>query len=247
MIISLPLLASAESFCSDQTDIASHFQHLTVYLCKSGISFASKLAELSETSETNFTPVFGFIDVGYTSDSESIYRRSGVQPLLQSSLSSPPENPSRRGLTFSAESEELSGLHLLHSFAADIQVHEARNVIVPIAILRSPQPPHSTESNEDRVPVDDNRLEATTPPTATTTPLERRRIHRCLDAGAVDVLTSPLEESTLQRLSVDAYRTKRAAQREQSGFLANRKLRKKSWVGATDQKPYAYLREAMYV
>jgi 3',5'-cyclic-nucleotide phosphodiesterase len=89
----------------------------------------------------------------------------------------------------------LSGLHLLHSFAADIQVHEARNVIVPIAILRSPQP-HSTEANEDRALVEDNRLEETT--TAPPTPLERRRIYRCLDAGAVDVLTSPLEESTLQ-------------------------------------------------
>jgi 3',5'-cyclic-nucleotide phosphodiesterase len=55
-------------------------------------------------------------------------------------------------------------------------------------------------------------------------------------------------------LTVHAYRIYKTAKKEQSAFLASAskfiaaaRRRKQSWVGIEDEKPYAYLREAMYL
>ena len=68
---------------------------------------------------------------------------------------------------------------------------------------------------------------------------------KCVDIGAIDVLTSPLHEDRLCGLSVPAYRAHKEAQRERARFLAQKRIRKRSWLGNTDDKPHAYLREAM--
>jgi 3',5'-cyclic-nucleotide phosphodiesterase len=69
----------------------------------------------------------------------------------------------------------------------------------------------------------------------------------CLEAGALDVVQSPLDKAGILGLTVHAYRIYKAAKKEQAGFLAQaRGRRKQSWVGVEEEeKPYAYMREAM--
>lgn len=71
------------------------------------------------------------------------------------------------------------------------------------------------------------------------------RLTRYVDAGAVDVLTSPMSKTQIQGLAVHAYRVFREVSREDAAFMAQKQNRKLSWVGVDETKPYAYLREAM--
>lgn len=68
---------------------------------------------------------------------------------------------------------------------------------------------------------------------------------RYLDAGAVDVVTSPITNDRLQGLAVHAYRVYKEVVKEKGNFLATKRSRKLSWVGVDQERPYAYLREAM--
>jgi hypothetical protein len=71
------------------------------------------------------------------------------------------------------------------------------------------------------------------------------RLARYLDAGAVDVLMSPVSKDSAHGLVIHAYRMHKEVTREEASFLATKRNRKLSWVGTNDAKPYAYLREAM--
>lgn len=164
------------------------------------------------------------------------------------------EPVARRGMKYSSESEESYGLQLLFHLTSDIQVQDGLKLVVPVAILRPPEPAESgPRAGSSQLPLIMRPFAYSGEPATFPTeqqnadqPIsESKQIARCLDAGAIDVLTSPLEKSRVHGLMVHAYRTRRTAQKELSGFLANRKLRKHSWVGVHDQQPYAYLREAM--
>lgn len=68
---------------------------------------------------------------------------------------------------------------------------------------------------------------------------------RFLDAGAIDVLPSPLGIDRVQGLAVHAYRTYKEVAREEASFVLQKRNRKLSWVGIDEERPYAYLREVM--
>jgi hypothetical protein len=68
---------------------------------------------------------------------------------------------------------------------------------------------------------------------------------RFLDAGAIDVLPSPLGIDRVQGLAVHAYRTYKEVSREAASFVLQKRNRKLSWVGIDEERPYAYLREVM--
>ena len=74
---------------------------------------------------------------------------------------------------------------------------------------------------------------------------DARRILKCVDVGAVEVLSTPLQEDRLQGLVVHAYRAHKEALRERSEYIQKKKVRKLSWLGNNDKRPYAYLREKM--
>ena len=76
---------------------------------------------------------------------------------------------------------------------------------------------------------------------------DSRRVLKSVDLGAVEVVPSPIPEDRLQCLMVHAYRAHREALRERSEYLQKKKVRKLSWLGNNDKRPYAYLREKMYV
>ncbi|GMG09696.1 unnamed protein product [Aspergillus oryzae var. brunneus] len=180
-----------------------------IYLCNVGPSLASKLAELSDDAITTCTPIFAFFDVDLSGEDAGLSRRKsgrGSWPEV-----SPPSPASlRRGFTFSSQSEGAHDLKLLSGLSADIQVQESPNLIVPVAVLRSSaQPPSS-------VPVDPQRNGAIP---------EFQQISKCLDAGAVDVLASPLSKARMQGLVVHAFRARKSALKEQSRFMSRKKLR----------------------
>ena len=201
-----------------------------IYLCQSGASFATKLAELSDRSGSDCTPIFAFFGIDFNSDELNVARRKASRASWADN--GPPSPGSiQRTFTFSSHSDEAPGVGLLSGVSNDIQVQGGPKLVIPIAILRVARSdaPEPTSEPQNKTPVT----------------LEHKQIVRCLDAGAVDVLTTPLDRSRIQGLVVHAYRYHRSAQREMSRFLAHKKNRKLSWVGVHDEQPYAYLREAM--
>ncbi|OQE39369.1 hypothetical protein PENCOP_c007G08954 [Penicillium coprophilum] len=206
-----------------------------VYLCHNGSSFATKLAELSDRSGSECNPIFAFLEVDFSGEESNLARRKASRTSW--SENAPPSPGSiHRTFTFSTQSDEARGLSLLSGVSNDLQAQEGPNLVIPIAILRLP-----TSDG----PSDNAVTGPTSQPSQGSIAVEHKQIARCLDAGAVDVLTTPLDRSRTRGLVVHAYRTRKAAQREMTRFLARRKQRKLSWVGVHDEQPYSYLREAM--
>ena len=206
-----------------------------VYLCHNGTTFANTLVELSDHAGNECNPIFAFFDVDFSGEESNLARRKATRA---SWIDNGPPSPGsiHRTFTFSTQSDEARGLSLLSGISNDIQVQEGPKLIIPIAVLRLPSPDTPAE----------NVGPTSDPLSRGPLTLEHKQIARCLDAGAVDVLTTPLDRARIQGLVVHAYRTRKAAQREMSGFLARRKLRKLSWVGVNNnEQPYSYLREAM--
>ncbi|KAJ5086073.1 hypothetical protein N7532_010844 [Penicillium argentinense] len=203
-----------------------------IYLCSSGSSLASKLAELNDRSVSDCVPVFAFFGIDFSGDDTNPARRKASRASW--SDNAPPSPGSiQRTFTFSSHQDEAPGLSLLSGVSTDIQVQDGLNLVVPIAIMRT-------------AGANANTTEPTSEPQSHShLTVEHKQIARCLDAGALDVLMTPLDRSRIQGLVVQAYRARRSAQKEMSRFLARKKLRKLSWVGVNDEQPYAYLREAM--
>lgn len=205
-----------------------------VFLCRSGTSFANTLAELGEFGH-NTSPVFAFFDIELDRDDSIVARRKANRASWPDFLI--PSSSMRRGFAFTSQSEESYGLQLLSGVASDIQLQESPSLVIPIAVLRSTSSsfPSSEHPESARELQHQNHLLP-----------DPEQISKCLDAGAADVLTTPLEKARVQGLMVQAYRTQKIALRHQARFLGRRKSRKHSWVGVHDEQPYAYLREAMY-
>lgn len=207
----------------------------SVYLCHTGASFATKLAELSDHSGSDCTPIFAFCGIDFNSDESNLARRK-VGRTSWGDTAPPSPGSIQRTFTFSTHSDEAPGLSLLSGVSTDIQVQDGPSLVVPIALLRA--------AGSDAL--SDAALNPTSEPQSRSpVTLEHKQIARCLDAGAMDVLLTPLDQARIQGLVVHAYRTRRNAQKEMSRFLARKKLRKLSWVGMHEEEPYAYLREAM--
>ncbi|KAH8700611.1 putative high affinity cAMP phosphodiesterase [Talaromyces proteolyticus] len=203
-----------------------------IYICHSGQSFATTLAELNDRSGSDCTPIFAFIDIDSNSEAVALRRRDGRDST--GSLGVENNVASLRGFTFSSESADSYGVQLLALLSSDLQLQDGPKLIIPIALLRSTEEISSPKvegcSNGD-LPI--------------ISPTQHSLLARCLDAGAVDVLCQPLPKTRVPGLMIHAYRVRRAAQKEMSRFMSVKKSRKQSWVGVHNEKPYAYLRETM--
>jgi 3',5'-cyclic-nucleotide phosphodiesterase len=157
----------------------------------------------------------------------------------------------RKEITFSSESDESYGLQLVSRIASDLQVEEGVKLIIPVAIVQ-PKRSDSYDQVLDSVRQPEV-IRAPFGPEADPVAIEdssdvidTQLMLQCLDAGALDVVKSPLDKAGIMGLTVHAYRIYKNAKKEQAGFMAMaRRNRKQSWVGMEDEKPYAYLREAM--
>lgn len=205
---------------------------MIVYLCHSSHSFAAALAELSDQIGPDCTPIFALIDVESNGSALGPPRRQETRDFDSNlALDSYSSFPGR--LSFSCESSDSYGVQLVAKLASSLQLQDGPKLITPIAIMRTPvglgeEAKCATQSKCNTL------LELPNLPS------------RCLDAGAVDVLCQPLHEARVHSLLVHAYRIRRTAQKELSRFLSVKKSRKRSWVGVDTEKPYSYLREAMY-
>jgi 3',5'-cyclic-nucleotide phosphodiesterase len=134
----------------------------------------------------------------------------------------------------------------------DIQQHNLSKLVVPVAVVAIPdQVQKDIFSSEDTLiaqpaPLKAHSTKSTLQRGATINiPLDQERTMKYLDIGAADVLTSPLLKDRLPSLAVHAYHAHKEALKDQRALLDMKRGRKRSWVGLDDQKPYAYLREAM--
>lgn len=136
--------------------------------------------------------------------------------------------------------EELYGLNLLQKIITEAHLRGLSKLIVPIPMISFPE---SAASSPDG-PMTDGALEPFKTHVASLA-VRRQLIRRCLDLGAVDVILSPLSSKCITTLEICAYRAHRDAVREQQALLEVRSGRKRSWVGVSEEQPFAYLREAM--
>ncbi|KHN95133.1 3'5'-cyclic nucleotide phosphodiesterase, catalytic domain protein [Metarhizium album ARSEF 1941] len=177
------------------------------------------------------------------------HARELVQPLLdtfgddQRALSG--SSPSTPPLVAQASeihtpNEELYGLGLLQKIITEAHLRNISKLVVPVAVISHPE---TTVPNGGHQ-MTDGASEAAPVPQATLA-ANRQLMRTCLDLGAVDVLISPLSPKCTTTLEICAYKAHRDAAKEQQALMAVAKGRKRSWVGVNEQKPFAYLREAM--
>lgn len=154
-------------------------------------------------------------------------------------LSREPRTPSptssRMNRLDPSEPDDIYAMHLLTHISSEISSRNFSKLIVPIVMLSGvtqEEPPSSG-------PLPSPGLQMSFPIGDTV------RLTRYLDAGAVDVLTSPVSRDRMIGLAVHAYKLQKEFSREEASFLTTKRNRKLSWVGVDETKPYAYLREAM--
>ncbi|CAG8972282.1 hypothetical protein HYALB_00001680 [Hymenoscyphus albidus] len=217
-----------------------------VHVCTTGKSCMSKLSELNQSSIVELIPTLVLIDIPYEDQSGS---KRPSREVRTPSPNSRDQSEPRYEAHVDADDEEY-GLGLLQWIASEIQYQSLSKLIVPVALVTVPDHEEERGRTGSRDSRSGEHLSldpfASVPkkrkPTAT---LDQGRTMKYLDAGAVDVLTSPLLPDRLPSLAIHAYRAHKDASKEHRALLELKRGRKRSWVGVDDQKPYAYLREAM--
>ncbi len=191
----------------------------------------SKIGQLERT-DTYYLPIL--VLIGTTTEDEA-----GTSSRETSKTSSRPS---------------IYGLTLLQHISNEISSSALSRLVVPVAMIHTLGQAHQAPSNRSRRPT--SATFSKVPGGRSSSPRQAgnvkghedaQRTLKCIDVGAVDVLMSPIAEERLHSLTVHAYRAHKDALKERADFLAVKKTRKLSWLGNTDNKPYAYLREKMYV
>ena len=129
---------------------------------------------------------------------------------------------------------DLYGIALLEKIVYETHLKSLSKLVVPVPLVRFPslQSPPSIDGVDEASPQ----------------PVDigcRALVRKCLDSGAVDVMVNPIHVNTLTTLEGHAYRAHKEAAKDQQALLEIRRGRKRSWVGIHEEKPFAYLREAM--
>jgi hypothetical protein len=179
----------------------------------------NQLFDVQEGCLIDLRPAMVLID---TPDEERIPE----EPPHRSRSPSPLSRPSSCEAEIHTPDEEVYGLRLLQRIMTEAHLRNLSKLVVPILLVG--------QSGNDQ------QLDATG-----SRPFDRRFVLRCLDRGAGDVIIRPMQAKCMMSLEVHAHRVKKDAAREQQTILELRRGRKRSWVGVNEEKPFAYLREAM--
>lgn len=206
-----------------------------VHVCNTGAACLSTLFQLRDGSLTNLTPTLILLDTPIDDLSQNQYNRS-----TSSSPTSPTPAFGAQSFEIHTPNEELYGLNLLQKIITEAHLSGTSKLVVPVPIISSSEAALSKVSYQMTDGISETRSTSEASLTAS-----RRLIRACLDMGAVDVLFSPLTSNCITALEICAYRAHRDATKEQQAVLEVSKGRKRSWVGVNEQKPFAYLREAM--
>ncbi|KAI1338023.1 HD-domain/PDEase-like protein [Xylariaceae sp. FL0016] len=211
-----------------------------VHVCSNGVDCIAKLLHLHNTSMVELKPTLVLVDTPHD------------EQILGSTTPSRDHSPCSRASadadTQSTAPGELYGIKLLESIVYETQLRSLSKLVVPIPVVSFPllqSPPTSDGTSEEpSQPAYADYLSEPLDPTGKSL-TSRALLRKCLDSGAEDVLASPLHMKTLTTLEVHAYRAHKEAAKEQQAVLEFRRGRKRSWVGVHEEKPFAYLREAM--
>lgn len=195
-----------------------------VHICASGSSCLAKISHILESTKDNI-PTIVLIDIPY--DEEQRLKRLSREPRT------PSPTATRLIRVETGEPNDLYGMHLLTHISSEIATKNFSKLVLPVVIL----------SGVDREWTSNTLASPSLHGSQIRT--DTVRLARYLDAGAVDVLTSPISKDGAHGLVIHAYRMHKEVTREEASFLTTKRNRKLSWVGTNDAKPYAYLREAM--
>ncbi|CAM1505625.1 Fc.00g112620.m01.CDS01 [Cosmosporella sp. VM-42] len=205
-----------------------------VHVCATGAACISKLFELQEESMLDIMPTIVLLDVPSERSPESRTRSSSVSPSTDGSS---------EDVDIHTPDEDLYGLNLLQKIITESHIRSMSKLIVPIPVIGNPE----ADASSPNEPMTDGAIEPFARLGAAAS--NRRLIRKCLDLGAVDVVFTPLSSKCITSLEICAYRAHRDASKEQQAMLEVRQGRKRSWVGISEgmseEKPFAYLREAM--
>ena len=201
-----------------------------VYACSSGAACLSRLIQLQQDCLSPTTPAIVLIDTPH--DEQTLDLNS------LSATSSDPLDPASSSPEIHAPEEDVYGLNLLQKLITESHLRSMAKLVVPVPIISYPDSAVSDARQTD------GAVESSAVP-LNSLAAHRPLIRKCLDLGAVDVIISPLSSKCITTLEICAYKAHRDAAREQQELLEITKGRKRSWVGVSQQKPFAYLREAM--
>ncbi|KAL7918894.1 hypothetical protein ACQKWADRAFT_216755 [Trichoderma austrokoningii] len=200
-----------------------------VHVCPTGAACMAKLMQLHEAgSMIDMTPAIVLLDTPHDEWIPESYSS-------QNASSSTDPNLVNRDAEIHTPDENLYGLALLQRLITEAHLRSISKLVVPIPVISYPA---------SREQMTDGTAELLST-AAGTLAASRKLIRRCLDLGAVDVIVAPLGPKCIATLEICAYKAHRDAARDQQAMMEITKGRKRSWVGINDQKPYAYLREAM--
>jgi hypothetical protein len=214
-----------------------------VNLVSTGAACLTKLLELQDTARVELKPVLILLDVpleetlvNSPSSPQSPYRLSA----LDLDGSAPGDEEAQNG------ENELYGLALVQRIVSESYMRNLSKLVLAVPLIIIP-PELSTDDNDTAAEADceDYNGVLLSCNSETRRARNRRLLRRCLDLGATDVMSSPMNAKCITNLEVHAYRAYRDAAREQKSMLEVRKGRKRSWVGIHEEKPFSYLREAM--
>ncbi|KAJ4268466.1 3',5'-cyclic-nucleotide phosphodiesterase [Fusarium torreyae] len=203
-----------------------------VHVCASGGACLTKLFQLQEGSMLDLKPTLVLLDTPHDDPIPESRRRA--------SSPSPSSNSSSENVDIHTPDEDLYGLGLLQKIITEAHLRGMSKLVVPIPVISSSETEHPSTNGQ----MTDGAVEQNA---SMLGPLDtdRQLIRRCLDLGAVDVIICPMSSKCITSLEICAYRAHRDAAKEQSTLLEIRQGRKRSWVGVNEEKPFAYLREAM--
>ena len=192
------------------------------------------------------TPTLIFLDVDV--DEAIPPKPAALSPLL----SSPDllKSPALSSLG-SPAGAAFYGIGLLRHFNLEITEGNLSKLTVPIAFAHSDRKSASSDAPTANgiPPASDNEDQSALshPTSHRPSVVAPARIITYLQEGAIDVVQAPFTTERLEALAVHGYRAHIEGVRTQPAFFETLRMRKRSWVGMDEEKPYAYLRESMYV
>ncbi|EJT81377.1 cAMP-specific 3',5'-cyclic phosphodiesterase 7B [Gaeumannomyces tritici R3-111a-1] len=150
---------------------------------------------------------------------------------------SPHSNPSSEERPPDSADGDGYGIRLLQMIVSEAHLRNMSSLVVPIPLISFPgaERAGATANGSDMPGISTLEGGRLVP--------DRRLLKGCLDLGATDVLVNPVNSVT--SIQTHAYRAHKEALKERQAILEVKRGRKRSWVGVDEQKPFAYLREAM--
>ena len=201
--------------------------HITVHVLGTGSECLAK-TKLLDSIGSNCNPVFILLPVtadllpATNSGSARSSHPYGGQLSIPSKIS-----PSE--LSQASGDVDIHGLALLKHIVLEISETHFSKLVVPIAVVEPDRLLDASKGSHLTVPRGISPAHAI----------------KCIETGALDIISSPLDPTRLRAMSTLAYRAHIEGRKAQPKFLELKKSRKLSWVGVDEEKPYAYLREVM--